>query len=399
MSLPLHRRRVAMFGAATAAVLTLAACGGADSADEAEAPAQSFTGSPVKVMTFTPTNTQTLNAPEVMDAAQGAVKAINAAGGINGSELQLVECNEGATPNTAAACARQAVEEEVVAVVGGFTTNGGSVTSVLEPAGIPYIAPAALSAEEFSSPISYPIQAGAVGFAGLGQKAGEACESVAVVRYDVPAAAGAVRLIGAGLAKAGQQPAADVKVPPTTTDFSSVARTAGESDCAVVALPTEQYQALSASAQGLGLETTYYAASGSIAGEVLESGAPAIEGDTMVSSFLASSASEWDQAKEAAGEDLDWDSVYVQNTWVGYQVFREVAEALSSIDAASVKEALDSATSVDTGGLTAPIDFSKPLPVPGLNRITNTKVVYLTAEDGTLVQQGDFEDVAALLAP
>src|SRR5690242_13348750 len=109
---------------ASVLVLGLTACGGGDDKADTDVPTQNadvtFTGDPVKVMTLTPYDTDTINFKAALDVAEGAKVALNNAGGINGHEVQVIPCNEGADPNKAAACARQAADEKVSAVIGGF---------------------------------------------------------------------------------------------------------------------------------------------------------------------------------------------------------------------------------------------------------------------------------------
>ena len=107
-------------------------------------------------MTLTAYDTDTLNVKAILDIAQGAVVDINNAGGLNGHELELITCNEGADPNKAADCARQAVDEGVAAMVGGFTANGDAIMPILEEAGIPWFAPPGISSAELSSERQLP---------------------------------------------------------------------------------------------------------------------------------------------------------------------------------------------------------------------------------------------------
>src|SRR3954462_5301475 len=167
-------------GAAVTLLLGLAACSGggggttsASSGKPTQDPNVKFTGDPVTVMTISTYDTDTLNAKAILDVAQGAVVQINNAGGLGGHELKLITCNDGADPNKAADCARQAVDEGVAALVGGFTPNGDAVMPILEAAGIPWFAPPGISSGELSSSDSYPITSGVLGLAGLGQKAAQ----------------------------------------------------------------------------------------------------------------------------------------------------------------------------------------------------------------------------------
>ena len=230
------RTRTRGLAAATvvALLLGLAACGGGgggDKKDSSGLPTQDpnikFTGDPVTVMTMSTYDTDTLNAKVVLDIAQGAVVQINNAGGIGGHELKLITCNDSADPNKAADCARQAVDQKVAAMVGGFTANGDAVMPILEQAGIPWFGPPGISAAELSSSDSYPITSGVLGLAGLGQMAAnDGCDKVASVNYDLPSAGAISQLVDLALTNAGHETSTLIKVPPTTTDFSSLAQDA-----------------------------------------------------------------------------------------------------------------------------------------------------------------------------
>ena len=286
-------------GLAAASALTLmlglAACGGGgdDGGDGDSAPSQdpdvTFTGDPIKVMTLTAFDTDTLNVKSILDIAEGAVVDINNGGGINGHEVELITCNEGADPNKAADCARQAVDEGVAAMIGGFTANGDAIMPILEEAGIPWFAPPGISSAELSSEDSYPITSGVLGLAGLGRMAAEdGCEKIASVNYDLPSAGQISQLVDIGIASGGGTTSDLIKVPPTTTDFSTIAQETSEYDCAVVGTPPQPFLGIAASGAQLGSETRYYVVPGGLTEAVTDAGGDTIEGTVTLSNFPGS---------------------------------------------------------------------------------------------------------------
>lgn len=70
-----------------------------------------------------------------------AVDAVNAAGGINGEQVTLIQYDDSANPSNARTFATRLVEDdEVVAVIGGSTTGTTmAMVPVFEDAGIPFI--------------------------------------------------------------------------------------------------------------------------------------------------------------------------------------------------------------------------------------------------------------------
>ncbi|WP_109529489.1 MULTISPECIES: ABC transporter substrate-binding protein [Nocardia] len=395
--MPSTTSRLRYIAGGTIVLLTLAACG-SNSDGETTGGARNFTGDPVTVMTLAPVKSAAMNTPEVITAAEAAVETINAAGGLGGHEVKLIACNDGNNANQAGDCARRAVDAKAVAVLGGFTTNGSTIIPILEKAGIPWIGAPAFSAEELSSKVSYPLVSGAAAFAGIGARAArDGCASTSMVLYDVPTAEKAAQLINLGISSAKGQQAGHIKVPTTTTDFSSVAKSAGNSDCAIVGLPNDQVVALATASRTLGEKTRYYALQGALNDQVLRGAKDALEGATSAVNFVVATDPAWDAA-EAASSKVDWTYPYNQNTWASYQVLVEALAGVTDISAASVIVGLDKTSSAKAGGVTAPIDFTKQFPVPGLDRVFNPNITFVKAKDGTVVQDGGFENLTALFA-
>jgi branched-chain amino acid transport system substrate-binding protein len=97
-------------------------------------------------------------------AAEAAAKAINAAGGINGKQLNVVLCDPASDPNKSIQCARTAVSNKDIAVVGSFDLEGvAGLLPVLQSAKIPYLGSLAVLPQEFTNPDSFPISSAAPG--------------------------------------------------------------------------------------------------------------------------------------------------------------------------------------------------------------------------------------------
>ncbi|KAA1394218.1 ABC transporter substrate-binding protein [Aeromicrobium ginsengisoli] len=377
-------------------MLALAACGGNDNNSDDASSDVKFTGEPVTVMTIAPVDTAAINQPEIMEAAKASAKALNAAGGLGGHEVKVITCNDGNDPNTAAACARQAVSKKAIAVVGGFTTSGASIVPIIAKAGIPWIGPPGFSADELASKDSYPLIAGSVAFAGLGQRAAkDGCKTIATVLYDVPTAVSAATLIANGVKAGGGAKPTDIKVPTTTTDFASVAKQIGEVDCAILGLPNDQIVATAVAGKSVGVKSRYYLVAGALNDTTIKGAQGSLDGAVTAVNFVPATEDVWKEAKDSS-DKVDWTGAYNQSTWASYQVLKTVLDDQAEVTAESVVAGLAKTTNVDAGGLMAPTDFTKEFAVPGLNRVFNRQVVYLTAKDGTPVQEGDFEDLSPL---
>jgi len=410
------RTRGLAAASAVTLLLGLAACGGGGDDDKDEDggssaiptqdPDATFTGDPMTVMTISTYDTDTLNAKAVLDVAQGAVVQINNDGGIGGHELKLITCNDSADPNKAADCARQAVDEGVAALVGGFTANGDAIMPILEEAGVPWFGPPGISAAELSSEDSYPITSGVLGLAGLGQMAAEdGCDKVASVNYDLPSAGAISQLVDLALTNAGHDPSTLIKVPPTTTDFSTIAQETSEYDCAVVGTPPQAFLGVAAAGAQLGSSTTYYVVPGGLSDTVAENGGAAVEGTRSLSNFPDSDDPIWDDAKEYTGglegeENGGLSGLYFQNTWVAYRTFLSLIKNNDDLSAAGVKATLDATTAVDTDGFAPPFSFAEDFPAPGLNRVFNYSELTFEIKDGKLSQVGtETKDMRLALVP
>jgi ABC-type branched-subunit amino acid transport system substrate-binding protein len=77
------------------------------------------------------------NYPDAQAGAQAAAAAVNKAGGIKGQQVEILFCNTQSQANTATACARQAGEQGVAAVVGHVSTLTTLEDPILVQAGIP----------------------------------------------------------------------------------------------------------------------------------------------------------------------------------------------------------------------------------------------------------------------
>lgn len=103
-------------------------------------------------MTFAPEDTKATNMPGMTGMAKAYERWVNSKGGINGHKLRVLTCNEKNTPSGAADCARKAVAEKAVAVVGSYSQHGRAFMAPLEAEGIPFIGGYGVSSEEFQSP-------------------------------------------------------------------------------------------------------------------------------------------------------------------------------------------------------------------------------------------------------
>ena len=166
------RTRLGIAAAVLVPLTLLSACrssGGSSTATHGSTGSQSAgsqSKSPVTVGIFATTSADTANAfvqPWSPQGLQAAAKVLNAQGGIDGHHVNVSVCNNGGDPNKDATCARQAVSQHWLAVVGVFDTYGTNATlPILQAAKIPYVAALQVSPVEYQSPVAFPIEAGTI---------------------------------------------------------------------------------------------------------------------------------------------------------------------------------------------------------------------------------------------
>lgn len=170
------RRLAVLTGACVAAGGGLAACGSSSSssssstgtggagasATSAASPAASSNalgspdaakGTPVVFGMINVESNAGADFPEVREAAQAAVKYVNAyRGGLDGHPIQLNVCITDGSPATSTQCANKLIAEKPVAILGGTDLAGENTLPLYAKAGLAYIGGTDLTPAESSAP-------------------------------------------------------------------------------------------------------------------------------------------------------------------------------------------------------------------------------------------------------
>ncbi|MFV0129348.1 ABC transporter substrate-binding protein [Streptomyces sp. HMX112] len=365
---------------------------------------------PLTVMTWAPDDTRATNMPGMPAMAQAYARWVNAEGGIDGHRLRVLTCNERNTPAGAAACARRAVAEGAVAVVGSYSQNGRAFMAPLEAASIPYIGGYGVSADEFTSYLSYPVNGGQpVLLAGNGMQLAAVCRQVSLVRPDTVTGDDLPHLLNAGLAGRGRRPAADIKAVEDAGQYTEEARQArrraGEEGGCVSAALGERTANFFDSFRRLpddGRSVKVSSVLGSVDQPLVDrTGGPnsPFEGAYITGWYPVADDARWDTMKKVIREHafgdnrIDPADAGVQTTWIAYAVLRRAVESLhrDDITAIRVSHALDRGVRVDTGGLTPPLRwrYEDMLGTPSFPRIVNRNVTFQVVREGRLLSQRD----------
>ncbi|MGA5314746.1 ABC transporter substrate-binding protein [Streptomyces pseudogriseolus] len=376
----------------------------------------------ITVMTWAPENTGATNKPGMPAFAEAYGRWVNDHGGIDGRRLKVLTCNERDDAVAAARCARRAVAENAVAVVGSYSQHGDAFLPTLEAAGIPYIGGYGLTHDEFTSPLSYPVNGGQPALlAGLGRTLADACGPVALVRPDTIAGDQLPPLLDSGLAAGGHDPAGDLRAAEAATSYGDAAERAlehaaggaGERGCVVPALGdrTGTFMDSFRRARGDHPEVRTATVLGSVDQTVLDASGGAsgpYEGAYVTGWYPEAGDARWKPMKEviraeAFGDNrIDPADAGVQTTWIAYTVFRQAVESLGDgeVTADTLTGALDGGLKISTGNLTPTLrwKFQDTLASIGLPRLVNANVTLQQVEKGRLVSAADgFTDVTATL--
>ncbi|MGJ7420155.1 ABC transporter substrate-binding protein [Streptomyces cinereoruber] len=385
---------------------------------------------PLTVMTWAPDRTRATNMPGMPAMAQAFARWVNSRGGIDGHELRVLTCNERNTSEGAADCARRAIDEKAVAVVGSYSQHGRVFMNSLEAAGIPYIGGYGVTEDEFTSPLSYPVNGGQASLvAGHGMQLAGVCEKVALVRPDTVGGDRLPALLDSGLRGAEHGGAVDIPAAEDAAEYTRQADRArsgakGGEGC-VTAVLGERTQTFfdsfrrlpeergrnGRSGDGEGGGVRISSVLGSVDQPVIDRTGGArspFEGAFVTGWYPEAGDKSWAPMREViqeyafADNRVDPADTGVQTTWIAYTVLKEVVEALDRdrITATQIAHALDRGERIDTGGLTPGLrwKYTDLLGASGFPRIVNHQVTFQVVRQGRLVaQKPGFVDVGKTL--
>ena len=408
-----------------ASIFALAACGSSEEdstsgvaattpaastdAGTSTAAASTPTGDPVKTMTITSLDSQGPVYPNIAVSAKAYEKWINAHGGIGGRPLAVTICDDHGKPTDAAACARQAVSDKVVSVVGSFSFFGTNIMPALTKAGIPVFGECCpITAPQWTGKNSFPMGTLPMYGVGLVKRAVEdGCKKINSVIIDgaqafEPPMEAAMKAYGMTFGKT-------IIIPPTGQDYSpQVAEaTSDGADCVLATISETPHIAWNQAWIQSGTTARLYGAQGNLDSVSIKGLGNKLDGSIIAGMYPDISTAPWVDYRQAL-KDADADPAHDYNslgglgTWAAYTGFKQVAEAIpgggASIDATSFLAQAAKTTDLDTNGMLPVIDFTKPWTEnPPFKRLFNRTVVFSTIKDGKVVPlTTDFEDVGQL---
>jgi ABC-type branched-subunit amino acid transport system substrate-binding protein len=375
--------------AIAACVAALAACGNSGGSNNA-AQNGTATGSPIKVMNTATLSSPNLSYPQSVDGAKAAADAINKAGGVNGHPIEVLSCNDGLDPNKAATCLQQAVQNKVVALVGGINLFSAELWSGLHAAGIPWVGISVISQDQGTDSMSYPLTSGTPGiFTESGRLAVEhGGKNVVILRHENSQSAYVANYIAQGVALAGG------------TVVKTVTSNIGNPDTTSAAA-----QVMSAHPDGVGCacnqgdgarllkslrQAGYTGAFTASVSTVPQSDVTALGGLTS-NVWLAADSRAADDPKaqqfvsemNAENPSANLDNV-ASDTWLAVHTIADLLKGQPSPTSANLIKALNSGM-ISTDDLAGPsFSFAAPGPLQGAPRVANPAVIDLTVKAGQI---------------
>lgn len=222
------KRRLGRTAVTAAAVLTAAAvAAGCSSGGSGSGGGSAQSAGPIKILTFGEiTGLGPEPMPQAQDGVEAAVKAFNAAGGVQGRKVDLIECNTKLIPSVEEGCVAKAAAEGIVAAIPSEEVDDNITTPILEQQGIPILGANPTSATAQYSKTTACFVSGAFVLtpqsasylASSGAKSLSFMSAVGLANVNVQQQA-----TTAAAAEGGSDVKTYVQVAPTATDFSSIA--------------------------------------------------------------------------------------------------------------------------------------------------------------------------------
>ncbi len=365
-------------------------------------------------MTVTDLNSQGPTYPNIEYTAKAYEKWINENGGINGRPLQAIVCDSVGTADGSTACARQAVEEKVVAVIGSFNFAPDALIEVLEPAGIAYFgACCMLGAKEFQSKIAFPLgshQMYGVGFVKKGLE--EGCTKMhAVIIQGAESFFGVLQLAAERLNGADKLDKEFTVLPATAQDYAPQVAEAlkGGTDCVLMVVSEGPFLAFMPAWEQAAPTAKLFGPQGNLSSKVVAQSPDAVEGAYVVGAYPDLSCPAWDNYRAAltasnAPTSEDYNSLGGLGTWTAYMAFSQITGAMTDeVNAANFLKATETAV-VNLPGMIPDVNFAETFEEAlggAFTRMFNTSVVYSQVKGGVIAPLGgceDFDNVGPIIA-
>jgi branched-chain amino acid transport system substrate-binding protein len=345
--------------------------------------------------------------PEILAGVKGAIASINKNGGVNGRPIELVSCPDKGDANVAAACGRQMVSENVIAIVGSAGRFSANWFPITEPAGIPFIGPP-IGAPEQVSPLSFPNTQGSPGFnIGAGAIAVDVgkAKKVTVAIVDLASSVASVEAIDPILQLRGAT-VQKVRVPLNAPDMSSYAASilATNPDAVYMAMTQADADKMTLAIRQTGSKVTLVRSAATFPQSSIQTLGANAEGILVASQAKSVAETNDPEVKQFLAELKDADSNAIptelaQQAWSAVYTFADAAKQASTLDAAGLRAVLESGKSFAAPILAGQIQFKAPVAAAKSARAFNVMQTFTKVSGGKLVTANDNKFIDPYVAP
>lgn len=368
---PRTRGRSLALALAVALALLAAACSSSAKAGDSAGSKPQPAGQPIKLMVLSAL-TGHVTYPQTASGAKAAAKAINDAGGLKdpaggANRPVVIDACDAPDPNSATACARRAVSEKYLALVGGVNLTGTSYFPIVESAGIPVVAEYPTSLPELTSPLSFPIVSPLVlGMAPVTVAKSLGASKLRIVIPDVPAATAQLPGLQAFAKAHGLDSDGNTLVSTTAVDMAPFAAKAASGNGAIyVALSGEQlapfFNALAAQGVDFTKRVVVSAVLPANIGKLTNGVADGLY-NTSFAIPITDKANpgilQYNAELDALGDKSTRRDDFGVQAWAGVHAIAKLLQTATKIDAATLVKALTAGGSTDSPAL-VPFDWSK----------------------------------------
>ncbi len=328
--------------------------------------------------------------PDDLAGVSAGIKALNAAGGVDGRKVVLTVC-QGTDDNSAAQCARNAVNNPNVVALMNSDTQGSSVDPLIQAAKMASIGTHANGEADLTSPNTFPIVGNDFSIVGGAVAAVKLLHDTKISCLYIAGDDAVTSLLNGALAPLHVQLTASVSVPTTGADLSPQveASVANGTQAVVLAEVRDTAAQLVRTAQQLGTSAAMI-----IPGDVFDARSIAADMPGAKNVYVVSSAKEtgpgWTQfTKDMAKYNPSYKILdgNVLQGWLAVQLFKYAVEHTKKLTRANLLKTLSSITAWNDLGLTPPLNFTTPQTAlsGGVPREFNTTVTFSKFVNGKLV--------------
>ncbi|MFE5703276.1 ABC transporter substrate-binding protein [Rhodococcus koreensis] len=383
------RATIAVLGSALLVSTVLASCGSDDAGDGESGP--------IKIMTVGPfTSGATAAFDELRAAAEAGTAEVNAAGGVDGRDIELVTCDDQLNPDVAQSCFQKAAADKgVVAVVGGYNVFPEVIAPYLQQSGLVVVGGTGSGEAAMANPNMFPQNPGTPNqyYGAAADALRKGAKKILLLAVDLPGTIGLGQALEEAVSEGGGEYLDPVLISAAEANTAAAADkvVAAKPDAVILALsPLQTTSSIEQMRQkGFGAPIYVQTSLSDQASLDAMGGFDKLVGFQGMPPFTDNSVPGIKQFNDAMDEhepDSPRNELAV-STWYGVHAFAQIAESIDGpITRKSVSDAVRSTSTLDTFGLTPDVPgwYTAEAPYPAHSAVHNNHIVITSLAGGEL---------------